>query len=420
MIDQATLIIVLFFVVAIIGSLCILRFIKNKTKKISTLRLFIQVAAVFGIFMGLLIGPFGANPALAPLGNAPRDNLLGGSLFGKNVPGLGFSGQFPDGLSVPVLACYFPSGRTITCPIWQLQAYIFPFWNSNQIGYGVFYTTTGLEKIAIVIGLIVAMSIVLGRIFCGWICPFGLYMDGLSRLRKFTRKRHLNFSKKGNDKLRQFSYIIIAVFILLSFIFGSQAITGYQIIPGTDVGGPQGTEAGITSSLNEPFCFVCPVRPLCSLAEVGLGAMKASYVFAIKNGPFDLTGYYVSSLNIPILIIVTILAIAYRRLWCRICPLGALTALFSTFTPFKQVALTKLQKNEATCTKCGICKRVCPTQATDMYEKKGGDVTESNCILCARCVEMCPEKGTLKIEMAGKTVVGSRNWLEGSTGDDTD
>jgi len=143
--------------------------------------------------------------------------------------------------------------------------------------------------------------------------------------------------------------------------------------------------------------------------------MKASYVFAIKNGPLDMAGYYVSSLNIPILIIVTILAIAYRRFWCRICPLGALTALFSSFTPFKQIALTKLQKNEATCTKCGVCKRVCPTQATDVYEKKGGDVTESNCILCARCVEMCPEKGTLKTQWRGKPwlnpeIVGRLNW----------
>jgi fused signal recognition particle receptor len=36
------------------------------------------------------------------------------------------------------------------------------------------------------------------------------------------------------------------------------------------------------------------------------------------------------------------LAFAYRRAWCRICPVGAISALFSTFTPFKQIALTKL------------------------------------------------------------------------------
>jgi ferredoxin-type protein NapH len=284
-------------------------------------------------------------------------------------------------------------------------------------GYGVFYTTTGLEKLGIVFGLIIAMSVVLGRFFCGWLCPFGLYMDVISRLRKAFGKRHLNLTDASNAKLRQFSYIIIAVILILSVIFGSQAIFGTQIVPGTGIGGPQGTEAGITSFVNEPFCLVCPVRPLCVLAEVGLGTMKASYVFAIVTGPFYTLGFYATSINVTVLILVTILAIAYRRFWCRICPLGALTALFSTFTPFKQIALTKLDKNEETCTRCGVCKRVCPTQATQMYEKKGGDVTESRCMLCVRCVEMCPEKDTLKIKVAGKTVVSSRNWLADSRTD---
>jgi polyferredoxin len=125
-----------------------------------------------------------------------------------------------------------------------------------------------------------------------------------------------------------------------------------------------------------------------------------------------MTGFYITSINLAVLIAVTILALAYRRLWCRICPLGGLTALFSTFTPFKQIALTRLSKNEQKCTKCGVCKRVCPTQATDVYEKKGGDVTESRCILCARCVEDCPYEGALTLKVAGKTVMNSRNWLE--------
>jgi Dissimilatory sulfite reductase (desulfoviridin), alpha and beta subunits len=92
--------------------------------------------------------------------------------------------------------------------------------------------------------------------------------------------------------------------------------------------------------------------------------------------------------------------------------LGGLVALFSTFWPFKHVAMTRLHKNGQKCTKCGVCKRVCPTQATDVYTKKGGDVTESRCILCARCVEACPYEDALVLKIAGKTVMKSRNWLE--------
>jgi len=391
----------LYFLIIAVGIILILKLSRDKTRKYSSLRLFVQVAAVVGIFMGLIVGPFNV-PIFAPLGSSPRDNLLGADLLGN---------QFPDGISVPFLACYYPNGRTVTCAIWQLQAYIFPFWDYPR-GYQVTYSTSGLEKIAIVVGSLVVACIVFGRSFCGWICPFGLYQDLLTRLRKSARLKHFSTSVKTNKKLGQVSYIIIAVFLLLSVIFGSYAFFGIEIIPGTIPGGPEGTEAGIVSYINEPFCLVCPARPLCIGVELLVGSMNWDYVSKIVYGPLWISGFYLTSINVTILIIVTILAFAYRRAWCRICPMGGITALFSTFTPFKQIALTKLEKNEHKCTKCGVCKRVCPTQATDMYEKKGGDVTESRCILCARCVEICPYDDALKLTFAGKTVAKSRNWLE--------
>jgi ferredoxin-type protein NapH len=394
------LVVGLFTLIVIAGVVLILKLSKDKTRKISSLRFFIQIAAVVAVFMGLLIGPFNV-PIFEPLGPSPRNRLLGIDILGS---------QFPDGISVPFLACYYPNGRTVTCAIWQLQAYVYPFWDYPR-GYQADYSTSGLEKLAVVVGMLVVACVVLGRSFCGWLCPFGLYQDILTRIRKATRLRHLNTSVRTNKKLGQVSYIIIAVFMLLSVIFASYTIFGTEIIPGTIPGGPEGTEAGIVSNINEPFCLVCPARPLCIAVECAVGAMDWSYVSQIVYGPFWISGFYLTSINVTILIVVTILAFVYRRAWCRICPMGGLAALFSSFKPFKWIALTKLEKNEHKCTKCGVCKRVCPTQATDMYEKKGGDVTESRCILCARCVEICPYDGALKLTFAGKTVVKSRNWL---------
>ena len=391
----------IYFAIVAVGIFLIYKLSKNKTRRVSTLRLFIQVVAVVAVFMGLIIGPFN-QPLFAPLGPSPRSALVGANLLGN---------QFPDGLSVPILACYYPNGRTVTCPIWQLQAYIFPFWNYPR-GYEVFYSTSGLEKIGIVLGMTAVAAVILGRFFCGWLCPFGLYQDVLTRIRKALRLRHLRFSEKTNTALGQSRYVIIAVFLILSVVFGSYAILGAQLVPGTVTGGPEGTEAGIVSKINEPFCLVCPARPLCILIECGIGSMKWSYISQIVQGPLWITGFYITSINLVILIAVSIISLVYRRFWCRICPLGALTALFSSFTPFKQIALTRLQKNEEKCTKCGVCKRVCPTQASAVFDQKGGDVTESRCILCARCVEICPYEGALRIEFAGKEVMKSRNWLE--------
>jgi ferredoxin-type protein NapH len=382
------------------GVLAILIWVRNRTERVSALRLFVQIACVALIFIGLILGPFNP-PQFFPLGRAPRDVLVSNNIFG--VP-------FPDGLTLPVLACYYPSGRSVTCPIWQMQSYIFPFYDVGK-GWDYFYTTPGLERIAIVFVLLIMMSIILGRLFCGWICPFGLYMDLMIRLRKVFRKPHRSFSVKTNKALSQLRYVIIASFLVISVILGSQALFGTQLVPQTQ------TNGYVTDYFNAPFCLICPMRPLCVLGESAVGYMNASYVFSKTTGVLAEAGYYVTSINIIALILVTATALAFRRFWCRICPLGGLTALFSTFTPFKQVALTKLQKDEEKCTKCGVCKRVCPTQVTEVYEEKGGNVTVSKCMLCFRCVEMCPYQDTLKVKFAGKTVFRSRNWLQPTESD---
>ena len=382
------------------GILAILIWVRNKTEKVSVLRLFVQFVFLALIFIGLIIGPF-ATVQFQPLGTAPRDVAVG-----KNILGI----PFPDGMPLPVLACYYPSGRSVTCPIWQMQAYVFPFWTTGK-GWDYYYSTPGIERLAIVFGLVIVMAIILGRVFCGWICPFGLYMDLMIRVRKIFKKPHLSFSEKTNTLLSQLRYVIIAAFLIISVILGSQAIFGTRLIPETQ------TNGYVTNYFNAPFCLVCPMRPLCVLAESALGFMSLSYVVSHTTGILAEAGYYITSINVIALVLVTALALAFRRFWCRVCPLGGVTALFSTFAPFKRVALTRLTKDEEKCTKCGVCKRVCPTQVTEVYEKKGGDVTVSKCMMCFRCVEMCPYKDTLKVKMVGKTVFKSRNWLEPSESD---
>ena len=261
----------IFVAIIVVGIFLILKMTKDKTSKVSSLRLFIQITAVIAIFMGLVLGPFDT-PLWRPMGISPRSLLVGSNFLGN---------QFPDGFSVPFFACYYSNGRTVTCALWQLQAYIFPYWNFSN-GYNVIYSTSGLEKIGIVIGLLVFASIIFGRAFCGWLCPFGLYTDILTRIRKIFRLRHLRFSEKTNTALAQSRYIIIAVMLLLSVIFASYAIFGTQLLPGSTPAGPTG-QAGLFGNINEPFCLVCPMRPLCVLGESAIGEMKFSYVSDNSN-----------------------------------------------------------------------------------------------------------------------------------------
>ena len=376
-----------------IGVVAVATGMRNKTRKISSFRLFVQILFVFILFTGIFTDHQNLPIPAAQL--SPHDLAAGTSLFGYPMP---------DGLTVPTFGCWYPCGRTVTCALWQIQAYIYPFWNAGN-GWGVHYDTSGLERLAVVVGCVILAAVVLGRFWCGWICPFGLYQDVITRIRKALKVRHRLFSDRFNERFHQLSYVILALIIILCVIFGSQAIAGTQLVAGTETGG------FIYSYFSAPFCQVCPMKPICVLAEISVGIMRPEWIVSPMPGEFYQLGQYITSLNVAILIIVTAAAFFYRRSWCRICPLGALIALFNRFPPFKWISVVRLEKKEEKCTKCGICKRVCPTQVKEVYEKKGGDVTTSNCLLCLRCVEMCPEEGCLNFKVAGKTAVKSRNWL---------
>jgi ferredoxin-type protein NapH len=366
---------------------------RGKTRKISSFRLFIQIAFVFVIFFGVFIDhqnmPWPAEQI------APHEYLLGVSSLSS----------MPDGLPLPVFGCWYPCGRTFTCPLWQIQTYIYPFWDVGR-GFGVQYDISGLARLGIVIGLVALGAILLGRFWCGWLCPFGLFMDVMTRIRKALKIKHRNFSPGFNEKFHQLGYVILALMVILSVIFASQAIAGTQLVPGTEQGG------FVYTYFSAPFCQVCPMKPLCILTDVALGVMQPDWVFTPTTGQFWQLGQYVTSLNLSVLGLVVVAAFFFRRSWCRICPLGALIALFNRFQPFKRISAVRLEKTEEKCTKCGVCKRVCPTQVTEVYENKSGDVATSQCLLCLRCVEMCPEKDCLKFKFVGKTVCRSRNWVE--------
>jgi ferredoxin-type protein NapH len=381
-------------VIVSVGLVALVTGARKKTRNISSLRLFVQIAFIFILFVGIFIDhqnlPWPAEQI------SPHEVLVGNNAFGVAMP---------DGLPVPTFGCYYPCGRTVTCALWQIQAYIYPFWNAGR-GWGVNYDSTGIARLAIVFGGVILAAVILGRLWCGWVCPFGLYMDLVTRVRKAFNIKHRSLSDNANAKLHQLSYVILAVIIIVSVLFASQAIAGTQLVSGTEQGG------FVNTYFAQPFCQVCPMKPLCILAEGSVGIIRFEWILGPTTGQFYQLGWYLTSINLLGLGLVTVTGFLFRRSWCRICPLGGLIALFNRFPPFKWVSGVRLHKVEEKCTKCGICKRVCPTQVKEVYEFKGGDVTTSNCILCLRCVEMCPEEGCLNFKMAGKTAFKSRNWLE--------
>ena len=270
-----------------------------------------------------------------------------------------------------------------------------------------------LSRIAVWKGLILVLIIgatpILGRFFCGWICPFGLYMDLINFLRRLLKTRHSILPEKVNTSLHNLRYVITLAIIsiaLTPFLMGTASLLNIW-----DFEWLRGPFRPLTILLAPLETLIIPwVPPFGALLEFGGKSLSFPYVGEIMA----YTGGKGFALPIAITFVTIVLAGSFkvRRFWCRFCPTGVSIAIVNRLKRFRWVPIFHLNKEEEKCTKCGICKRVCPLQVTEVYEKKGGDIRTSMCILCLRCVELCPEADCLKVHFAGRTLFKSRNWLE--------
>jgi polyferredoxin len=312
------------------GILAILIWVRTLNRKLSILRLFVQIVATVAIFVTLLFLPLPWNPILS---------------------GLVFS--------------------------------------------------IALRLTAIFI-LIIGSTLIIGRFFCGWLCPFTLYMDLLTRLRKALRIPYLNLPEKLNNDLNILRYLLLAAMLVLALVLGPLNADLWRFII---------MFMGPFKSLI--IIFMIPVEPYVTQIGDALGFPVWGTSFHDLSGTIHyFNGDQLILITWIVFFVFTAGAFMVRLLWCRFCPVGVTLSILNRFRPFKWAPLLRINKMEEKCTKCGICKRVCPAQVTEVYDKRGGDVTTSGCTLCFRCVEMCPEKDALKAQIANKTICKSKNWLK--------
>jgi polyferredoxin len=265
------------------------------------------------------------------------------------------------------------------------------------------FTFTELWMV-LVVAVILIMTLVLGRFFCGWLCPFGFYMDLISQSRKVTKVRYRLIPERLNGALNRLRYVFLLFFLILPFLLGS--IEPWQWPFGFFLTGPFKPISILLGPL-EPL--IIPWKGVVDISGINL---SWPYVTPLSYySGTDFTGIAdLVWINALIFVALTVVASFFvRRFWCRFCPTGSSLAV--KFRG-KSSAVLHINKDEEKCTKCGICKRVCPHQVTEVYEQKGGKITTSMCTLCLRCVEMCPYESCLKVRLGSKTVFKSRNWLE--------
>jgi ferredoxin-type protein NapH len=188
---------------------------------------------------------------------------------------------------------------------------------------------------------IVAIYLIFGRAFCGWVCP----MDFLFELvNKTKRWREINISPMTG-------YVLVLTFLALSYIFSVPVFTNYL------------------SHLTNFF-----------------RALTGGIFYAL-DFPVNITVVMYSS---GIILLLLVLEYFFPRLWCRaLCPVGRLYGIFN------KVSLLKLKFQEGQCKECNVCERVCYMGVNITSHLDQSSLRDTNCIYCGRCVRSCGTKGKL-------------------------
>jgi ferredoxin-type protein NapH len=278
----------------------------------------------------------------------------------------------------------------------------------------IFYIFSNPIPLLYVLAVIFIMPIVLGRFFCGWLCPFALYQDLITVFRKALGIRHRKLSDNLNGFLNRFRYVIFLFFFILPFVL-------YSIDPPPTLDFTIALALLLAGPFKPLSILLGPIIPLIVpwVGPLQVGAVNFSYPYVqeiidYSTGINFFTGYLGQILAVVFVVLTVTGSFFLRRVWCRFCPTGSSIAIVNRLRGFKWAPVLHLEKDEEKCTKCGICKRVCPVQVTEVYKQKGGKIATSMCTLCIRCVEMCPYEGCLRVNIGQKTLFKSRNWLKPS------
>ena len=224
-----------------------------------------------------------------------------------------------------------------------------------------------------------ALTLVVGRVFCGWICPFGTLHHFFGWLLPSRHGRGASRVEANKTHVYQRTKYYLLYAFLVAALFGS-AIGGLfdpicVAVRAIGLGILPALQYAFARGLG--FAQTLPARPVQHAAD-SLQDTLAQVVWTSKQGYFHQTWF----------IVVLFVAVIFMnrfipRFWCRVlCPLGAFLGVFARF------ALFGMEKDHAKCTDCNLCLVNC--QGADSPQG-GVKWRQDECHMCMNCETACPE-----------------------------
>ncbi len=220
-------------------------------------------------------------------------------------------------------------------------------------------------------GLIVlVLTLILGRVWCGWLCPLGTVIDWVPSHKPKPKEAELD------SRWRKVKYFLLGLIVLLALLGNLSLIIldPITLIYRTVITAIWPSLVAIVSGAEQALVGL-PLPGLLD-AVVRFDNFLRSTVFPMYQPVFRLSG-----LAVLLFGVVLVLNAVRSRFWCRyLCPLGGLLGLLS------KVSWLRRSTNNH-CIACAKCARVCPTGTIDPKKDYASDPSE--CIMCLECAPAC-------------------------------
>lgn len=245
---------------------------------------------------------------------------------------------------------------TLLCPLGALLAMI--------------AERTAIPMAVVSVIVVLAVCIVLGKVFCAWVCP--VHFMSRNKKKREDKGTGLLSQDKGTGLLSRPASSGSSPCATCASPCGKAK--GIKI---DSRHGILGAALGSTLIFGFPvFCLICPI-----------GLTFATVLLVMRLFAFGDTTWTVVAF--PLIIALEILLLPK---WCqRFCPLGALLSLFSglnrTFRP--QVNAEKCLR-ESQGKACNLCEQACP-EGINLHDIAAGETTLNDCSKCRACADVCPE-----------------------------